>query len=503
MLPFRKHLLAILASGGAVSATPLTSFALVGDSLTQYGNLYLNLNTIVLTRTSNVVTFTKAGHGIFGTGTPVYLLNTTDSSFEGMYLATYVDANNLSLSGGPTGADGTTTGTANTGLTQQNRFARRGAWAWAQASKSGGLKFLGAYGQGGDMAENMSGATTQALALNPDAIILGAGINNVFAGSQSAATAWANIQARIDQINAGGKVAVCVSITPPTTAYASWSAAKMTAAQTVNASIQAYCAASPSNRIYVDAWTPLYDSGSNGAYSWATYDTLHWTTAAAKLVGEAVASAIAANTSAAPALLPVSASDTGTVNGAARFILRGPWVNTGGGLLGGGMTGSAPAGTAWTRTSTGTGVCSIVDPGDGKGFQAQCVFTPGAANEDLAYWPWTNSAPTLATLGLTSSDTIALAVEVEWSGAQSANLGRIELFIASQTSGLFGIASDGNDLESSAVRYPDSGTKVFYTGPVKLNASWTNVTAKVELRFVAASASALTLKVRCVCLFKL
>ena len=409
----------------------------------------------------------------------------------------------ITLSGGPTGADGTTTGTANTGLTQQNRFARRGAWAWTQAAKNGGLKFIAAFGQGGDMAENMSGAVTQALALNPDAIILGAGINNVFAGSQSAATAWANIQARIDQINAGGKVAVCVSITPPATGYASWSAAKMTAAQTVNASMQAYCAASPSNRIYVDAWTPLYDSGSNGAYSWATYDTLHWTTAAAKLVGEAVATAIAANTATAPTLLPVSSSDTGTVNGATRFILRGPWVTTGGGALGAGMTGSAPVGTAWTRTGTGSGVCSIVDPGDSKGIQAQCVFTPAAANDEAVYYPWTNSPPTLATLGLTSADTIAVAIEVEWSGAQAANLARIDLAVQSQTSGLYGIATDGGDIESVAARYPDSGSKVFYTGPVKLNASWTNVNTLLAARFIGSSASALTLKVRRVCLFKL
>ena len=508
-LQFNQFVRALMAGGGGVAALPaLSSFALVGDSLTQFGAGYLGLNAVTLTRdAAGTVTFTKAGHGIYGPSTPVYILNCTDASYEGEYTATAIDANTLSLAGGVAGAAGTTTTQTLGGLLQTNRTSRRGYWAWANSARSGGLVLKGVFGQGGDTAAQMVQATTQALAKNPDAVIIAAGSNDVYSLNLAPSVAWANIKALIDQVNAGGKVAICLAVTPVGSGNANYSAQNVADNHTVNADMQAYCAASPSNRLYVDAFTPMFDVAGQQAYSWSVYDTIHWTSAGAKVIGDALGTALAGATALAPTLLPVSAADTGAVLGWTKSVLKGPWTATTGGTFGAGMSGTAPAGSSWTRSATGVGVCSIVDPGDGKGMFAQTVFTPGGVNEDMQYWPWTNTAPTIAALGVATTNKVMLACEIEWSGASASNLGFIELKADSRTSGApyvsNSIATDGESGETASGRFPDSGTQVFVTGPLQLDAAVATIPLSVRARFFAASASALTLKVRRVCLYKL
>ena len=509
-LQFNQFVRALMAGGGGAAGLPaLSSFALVGDSLTQFGAYYLGLNAVTLTRdAAGTVTFTKAAHGIYGPSTPVYILNCTDASYEGEYTATAIDANTLSLAGGVAGAAGTTTTTSLGGLLQTNRTSRRGYWAWFNSACGGGLVLKGVFGQGGDTAAQMVQATAQALAKNPDAVILVAGINDVYSLNLAPAVAWANIKALIDQVNAGGKVAICLAVTPVGSGNAGYSAQNVADNQTVNSDMQAYCAASPGNRLYVDAFTPMFDVAGQQAYSWSVYDTIHWTSSAGKVIGgDALGPALAGATALAPVLLPISAADTAAVNGWTKSVLKGPWTTTTGGTFGAGMSGTAPAGSSWTRSATGVGVCSIVDPGDGKGMFAQTVFTPGGVNEDMQYWPWTNTAPTIAALGVATTNKVMLACEIEWSGASASNLSFIEVKADSRTSGApyvsNSIATDGESGETASGRFPDSGSQVFVTGPLQLNAAVATINLNIRARFFAASASALTLKVRRVCLYKL
>lgn len=501
-LQFNALVRTIMAGGGGVASLPaLSSFALVGDSLTQFGSGYLGLNAVALTRDSaGTVTLTKAGHGIYGPSSPVYLLNCNDASYEGEYIATSVNANTLSLAGGVTGAAGATTTQALGGIIQTNRHGRRGYWPWLNSARNGGLIYKGSFGQGGDSAAQMVQATTQALAKNPDAVIIVAGINDVYSLNYAPAVAWANVKALIDQVNAAGKVAVCCGVTPVSAGNAGYSAQNVADHFAVDAQIQAYCEASPGNRLYADIRTPLFDVAGQQAYSWSVYDSIHWTTRGAKAVGEAIAAALAAATAQAPVLLPVSAADAATVNGWTSHVRRGPWVATAGGTFGAGMSGAAPAGSSWTRSGAGVGVCSIVDPGDAKGIFAQAVFTPGTTNEDLVFHPWTNVAATIASLGLLATDTVILSCEVEWAGAHAANLGLIELSVDSRTAALPYVtnskATDGEAAESATTRWADSGTQVFATGPLKLDAAVTGLVMNLRAKFFAASASAFTLRSR-------
>lgn len=307
----------------------------------------------------------------------------------------------------------------------------------------------------------------------------------------------------------GREQIVDASPTPPPvgSGNAGYSAQNVADNQTVNADIQAYCAASPSNRLYVDAFTPMFDVAGQQAYSWSVYDTIHWTSAGAKVIGDALGTALAAATDLAPVLLPVSAADTGAVLGWTKSVLKGPWTTTTGGTFGAGMSGTAPPSTSWTRSGAGVGVCSIVDPGDGKGMFAQTVFTPGTTNEDLIYYPWTNTAPTIAALGVATTNKVMLACEIEWSGASASNVSTIELKADSRTTAspfvTNSMATDGEVIESAAGRFPDSGSQVFVTGPLQLDAAVATIHLNIRARFFAASASSLTLKVRRVCLYKL
>lgn len=148
-----------------------------------------------------------------------------------------------------------------------------------------------------------------------------------------------------------------------------------------------------------------------------------------------------------------------------------------------------------------------MDPGDGNGIYAQTVFTPGGVNEDLVYWPWTNTIPTLATLGLSTTDTVRVTCEVEWSGAQAANMTTVELSVDSRTTAApfvtNSLATDGRGGETVATRFPDSATQIFCTGPLKLDPGVVKVSVQLRFRFIAASASPVTVRVRRLCIDKL
>jgi len=126
----------------------------------------------------------------------------------------------------------------------------------------------------------------------------------------------------------------------------------------------------------------------------------------------------------------------------------------------------------------------------------------GGADIVSNYW-MTNSGVSLASLGLTTSDTVIFALELSVTGAIAANMSMLNLVLQSNSSGAFGLASCGDAiaLSSSAYRNDSLTDVILMTGPLQLNASVTTLLSRLETRYTAAG-SAHTLRVGRVVLFK-
>lgn len=467
---------------------------LVGDSETAFGVVQVTLNGVTITRDVNgLLTIPKTSHGVIGQ--PLgYLNNCNDPTYERMGVLDTSNANQLGLQTEVTNSAGTTTTTTNGAVNLQHKPNQRNYWAWLNALCGGGVRCLGNFGQGGDEPQDMSGAMTQAILRNPDLIIFEAGVNSIYANSRSIANTFAQMQALITQSVASGKRVVVLAVPPAFTSYGSWSTARDANGLAVNAMLAALCAANPDRLRYVDINTPLRDPATQAAYSWVTTDGLHWHSRAVYVIAQAIYAAISDwFTFASP--LPNTSGDTSVVSRYSKVSNVGPWAATTGGSILTGFTGSAPPGFAWFRGGgTGTGVLSVISDPDGS-FWTQCVWTPGGSSDILQLYPQGTSAISLATLGVSATDTLAYGAEVDISGAQASNLSGYQLSCG--TNGANGQSLWGNSPTSDVgASTPDAFRAVWITGPNLPNPAVTGFSPIIEWRFSAASASPVTIKVR-------
>jgi len=527
-------LAACLAAMGAATPTwpsPLVAptIALVGDSITAYGN--------VQTAVASGTTITSDGAGNLTAtvsnqayGNPeVYLNNLNNSAYELAGRNTY-NASSISIAEAGLAAGTTTAGTFGA-MTLWDRFTGRGIFLNLKSLFQGGIEFGGNYGHGGQLASAMSAQLAYALSRSPSMVILMTGTNDIHNGGVSAATVWSSINALIQQcITAGVPVVVC-AVTPVGTAftgsaYATVNGTGANGIQTLNALIKAGCASTPTKTVYADTFTPMYDPVNLCAYPhYVISDGLHPTAAGAIIMATAVQTAMSAWVT-APVLLPTSATDTGSVNGHAKFLLKGPWVTTNGGIFATGVTASTGAGSVgqlnYLPPSSGglassgglppgweglrgvgspTATCSIFDPNDGKGCKVQLIVQPAAANDSVSVAPIWNG--TLTSLGLVQGDEICFAAEVDWSNANNSGLGAVSLTLQSNSSGAYGQATAGETTEATGV-LPDSMTgRILVTGWLKINnASLTQLQVFVNGAFSSAGASPGVINARRFTIFK-
>jgi len=495
-----------VGSVGASALVPVSNprFALVGDSLTQYGSNYAALNTKTLTRdAAGLVTVAFTNHGIFGTP-DINIVNCSDTSYEYYGPKITIDANNFSYQTSVTGSAGSIAGTANTAAVIQNRIQGVGYWMWLQNLMGGGGRMLGNYGQGGDLASEMGAAVTLACATAAEFVIICAGINDINSGGASGATVISRVTTHVNTIIAAGKKCVILSITPLGSAYAT--SGKNTATLDANAGLSAL--ANGTTIFYADAHQDLVDTGATQftdgrAWTWATSDGVHWGERAAKLIAGRLYTAISAAITVTNCL-PTASGNMPTIPGYTAIREYGEWDSTGGGTQGTGSTGTlATKQTALSSNAATTIVNSLVDRGSSAlGYYNHQVITPNGAHIVDNYW-MTNSGVTIGSLGLTTSDTVIFAVEVSLTGAIAANMSMLSLVIQSNSSGAFGISSAGDyvALSSSAYRNDDLTDVILMTGPLLLNASVTHLLSKLETRYTAAG-TAHTLRQGRVVLFK-
>jgi len=478
-------------------------FALVGDSLPQYGQQGISLNTRTLTRdAAGLVTVAFTNHGVFGTP-DINIVNCSDTSYEYFGPKITIDANSFSYQTAVTGLAGNITGGALTQVVIQNRHQAVGYWAWLQSLMGGGGRLAGNFGQGGDRADEMAASVTLACATAAEFVIICAGINDINSGGASGATVISRVTTHVNTITAAGKKCVILSITPLGSAFAT--AGKNTATLDANAGFAALH--NGSTVFYVDAHQDLVDTGATQftdgrAWSWATSDGVHWGERAAKLIAGRIYTAISSKITTVNCL-PTSSGNLPTIPGYTAIREYGEWDSTGGGTQGTASTGIlATKQTALSSNALTTIVNSLVDRGAGLGYYNHQVITPNGAHTVTNYW-MTNSGVTIGSLGLTTSDTVIFALEVSVTGAIAANMSMLSLVIQTNSSGAFGVASCGDfiALANSTYRNDDLTDVILMTGPLQLNASVTTLLSKLETRYTGTG-TAHTLRQGRVVLFK-
>lgn len=495
------------AGSAVLTSTPVTvtsiidtpDYSTVGDSITQYGNAYFSMTsgTPTFTRDTNgVITIAKTAHGITGCG-KANLVNMSDNTFETIGDMVIVDVNTITLQTTVTGAPTTATAITNGALVLQFQFTMRGIWANLQSLAKGGLRFRGNWGQGGDTSAQMTDAISKACAASANFVQLMDGTNDAKSNGATAASVWAARKNNIDQITGAGKIAIVCGITPVGTGITSNGgyAAINALIQTANASAASYCQGS-NNKYYVDTFSQAYDTTTNAAYTWATGDGLHPNERNAKLMADAVW-AVLSPLIVTHDLLLTSYNGTSVVPYATHLRTMGPWTAapgyatvTNSGFLAGGSGTRPTAPTSWTAGHSNGGalaVCSVVDPGDGKGQQFQTAFTNVASSDIGSIYPDGSTGPNLTTLGLVAGDRFIVAADVTWTGFTAANAGTITLATSSTFNGSTSIAEvAATSLEG------DSGQKYLISGVMTVPSTATGSTGftpHFDVRFYGLTGS--------------
>lgn len=491
---------------GSAAFVPIAdpTVAIVGDSIKQFGNQGISLNGVTSTRdAAGVITVAKSNHGIYGTPTCNIVNCTNDETYEAFAATTNLGTNSFSYPTSVTGAAGSIAGTANTQAVVQTRHETVGDWVWFQSAVGGGARNLGNFGQGGDRSDQMAPAVVKALATGARIIAFEGGTNDINGGADGPTTLARNV-ARINEIVAGGAIALVFSIAPFGTANATIS--KNNAIVYVNAGMAALD--NNSTILYVDTYSLLVDTGATqfttgAAWPWATKDGLHPGQRSSKLKGEAGAARLTGKITVANCL-PTSSSNMPVIPGFTAIRNLGPWAATGGGFNGTGSSGTVPPNAqVFSSNAATTVVNSLVDRGSGAlGYYHQQVVTPNGAHTVTDHW-LTNGGATLAALGLAVGDTVMFGVEMSHSGAIAANLIALNVKVQSNSSGSFGLGSCGDFISAanSTYRNDTMTDAIFLTGEFKITTGTTNILAFLEAKF-GATGSALTLLIGKIVLFK-
>ncbi|SHG91221.1 SGNH/GDSL hydrolase family protein [Bradyrhizobium erythrophlei] len=216
-----------------------------------------------------------------------------------------------------------------------------------------------------------TGGVASTLTLSPDVVDLHIGTNDITGLGSGAAAIFANIQAIVSELTAGGVKAVFVHTVLPRSDSA-WTAAYETVRQALNASIMTLqYPAIPVN---------LETIGFNSTIGVDTVEGLHPNRPGAWLVGSAVGAAWASK-AVTNSVLFNSASDWGNL-----LVDNDMTEGTAGVLLGTGTTGSVP--TGWNAGVNVTGMtttCSIATKNGFPQMVANFSGTPGSSGILLLY----------------------------------------------------------------------------------------------------------------------
>lgn len=511
-------ILAAAASGGTID-TPI--FATVGDSRTQFAQQGATLTGATITRdAAGLITISKTNHGINGDA-QVFIANPTDPTYAIMGAGHYVDANTYTVQSAVTGSAGSTTPGANCFAVKMSCLTGRGTIENLMLLLRGGIKFVGAFAQGGMLASAMGPECDAACATNADWIAIESGVNDIRGGATAAATASAVITL-INKVTAAGKKAAVISINPQGSQVPSYGSYNDKAVA-ANAIIAAACNGTTS--FFVDTNTGLTDTGTTSpnlaAWSWSVLasDGIHPHSRATYYIAQQVIAQALTGRIVTHDLLPATAATVPYAGAVPNTtIVRdfnlwpGYTSSTSGfytgttGTRGNNQNASRVVGSATTAMSI------LADPGDGLGAITRLVIQPAAANDRVRFWGNT-SAETIAAAGLAVGDYFIIACQVygysNWDASQAC---AVNVTAVSNNSGTYCQGFGGND--GGTTEATVSGLNVFYgdssgpfylvSGVMKVHPSMTTVTSGVEIQFAGTTASQpLTIDLRGLTLIKL
>lgn len=487
-------------------------FASVGDSRTQFGAQGISLTGFTITRdAAGLITLAKTNHGIFG-DQQIFIANPTDASYAIMGAGHFVDANTYTVQSTVTGAAGSTTPGTNCFAVKMGCLTGRGVIENLQRRLKGGIKYLGAWAQGGMLASAMGPECDAACLTNAQFIILEAGINDIKA-SIAAGTVASSVNALIDKITNAGKTAIVLNISLLGSTFGAGYGTFNDASISANALIAAHCNGVTS--IYIDSNTGLQDSGTSSpniaAWSWATTDGTHAHTRAADYEAAQIIST-AGSKFTTHDLLPVASATVPYAGAVANttivrdYTLWPGFTTTTSGFF----TGASGTRANNTNVSRAVGTPSttmsvVADPGDGHGALSRLVIQPAAAN-DRAQFVFNTTAETIAAAGLAVGDYFVVGCEVyDYSNWDASQASAMWIGANSNSSGQFTNGFGGND--NTTTEPTVSGTNVFYgdsagpfylvSGVMKVHTSMTSISVFVNIQFAGTTAlQPLTLDLR-------
>jgi lysophospholipase L1-like esterase len=453
---------------------------IVGDSITHFGTSFSNTGAITFTRdAAGVVSVPLTNHQLTA-GTPFSVVNGTNPEFEGLFVATVIDANNFTYQTTYTGNPTTMVGVgASTAINRHMKPNSVGYFRWLNGLCGGGLRLLANFGAQSDRADIMTNLVTIA-ANKPecDIVCIMAGTNDLTV-SDPAATIISDITALTDIILAAGKKAIVCSIPPERTDFAT--ATRKSVKEAVHVGLADLASANPGRVAFANAYPDMVDPASpiGASLAGVTFDGLHFADKGGQLMAPAVKTALDqlatyGNVFAPPMLghayLKSYKSATGADVGL-KGNVTGPVCITG------------YSATSNART---TAVAEVITDAVTGRFIQRYTITPGGA-DTLTIYLGNNNAETLTALGCAVGDSLILAAEFKVSGGTAGVLQGI-------TAAVDGYSSEPRiqwATQSSSVAAQNTLTDyqaLIVSAPLKILAGQTRIQNTIGLAFLAAGA---------------
>ncbi len=380
----------LFGNGYSFSASMGESAVLFGDSWTQRCTGYLTPTSV--TRSGSIVTCVLASHGL-GSGKIIDFNNATDSTYNVRNVAiTRVDANTFTfVAAGPNGA-ATAIATRSLIVTLQEQVNDDGYWLWLFKTTRFGACFRMVKNAGiasNNSTDMLARVATDVLVYQSDWVLFRPTLYNdiVNAGYTLAQIIALNAQILAALLAAGRKVLL---IGPPafntgntTARHQIWLGAIKWMREQARTTPGVYFADAYAKQVNATAGTP-----GNAIAGMLAADGIHESPRGADQTAQAMYDAIGTIVSKYQPFVSSSGDNYGADPSNTNILDYGFWTNsggtinaaTGGGAASGTLGGNFQADAVLTGGGA-TAVWSMPARSDGIGFNAQNVFTPGAAND--------------------------------------------------------------------------------------------------------------------------
>lgn len=366
--------------------------ALIGDSIT--GQAMYRVTATNIVAANGIATVTANAHNLFP-GATVFMGAVNEQVFNGFKTVLERVSSSEFTFRVPADAPAAGTGSNITALNNA-RFQDRGWFELANASLGHPFTQIGCAGISGATIEEIANRfDLDALALNPDMVVIQGGINSIFAtGAGNESAGLASIQAAfssmIEKALNAGVIPLVVTCLPLSSSAANYTAARGQMVLSLNKWLRQSAAKTYPRMVLFDAWQAAVNpTSATGNYATNySVDGIHLTALGAQRVAAAFESVLSPLSVPTPMRVG-SILDTYDNDATNTQIFPNPLMQ---GTTGTRSTAGAGSGTntgnvpdaitvQWTRAGTGTVVNSIVSRSDGIGSDHQLVVTSANAND--------------------------------------------------------------------------------------------------------------------------